>query len=135
MSAKATRLPHSMAADKRKRPKAKAGDRFDPGVIADRLEALRELADVKPWDVGSAIWTNQTAENAARSWYKRATQKRQAFNLAEIQAAVDYLVAEASRTGKLNAKVLPGFPFVDLWVSIAIERGELSRVPTGPRRV
>jgi hypothetical protein len=102
-------------------------------VIADRLEVLRDLAEVEPKDVGGHIWPGQTAENAARSWYRRANQKRQPFSLPEIQAAVDYLLPHATRRGKLAAKLLPGFPFVDLFVSIAIERGEIPRPP--PRRV
>lgn len=118
---------------KRERLKLRSGGRFDPSVIADRLEALRELAEVEPKDVGGAIWSAQEPENAARSWYKRVTQKRTPFSLAEIQEAVDYLLPVANRLGKIDAKVLPGFPFVDLFVSIAIERGEIPR--PAPRRV
>jgi hypothetical protein len=118
---------------KRERLKLRPGGRFDPSVIADRLEALRELAEVEPKDVGGAIWPSQTTENAARSWYKRAKQKRTPFSLPEIQAAVDYLAPAAKRLGKIQVTVLPGFPFIDLFVSIAVERGDVPR--PGPRRV
>ena len=117
----------------RKRLKLRPGGRFDPSVIADRLEQLRELAEVDPKVIGSHVWPSQTTDNAARSWWKRAKQKRAAFTLPEIQEAVDYLLAEANRRGALDSKVLPGFPFVDLFISIAIERGDVPRPP--PRRV
>ena len=108
----------------RQRLTLKRGGRFDPGMTADRLEALRELANVTPKAIGSVLWPAQTQENAARSWYRRANQKRQPFSLPEIERAVDYLAAEAYRHKKIPVRSLPGFPFIDLWVSVRIERGE-----------
>jgi hypothetical protein len=122
-------------AERRNRPKLRKGGRFDPSVTADRLDALRELAGVAPKDVATAVWPSQTPENAARSWYKRVTQKKTPFSLAEIKAVVDYLLAAANRTGALDARVLPGFPFVDLWVAVGIERGDYERPPGGPHKV
>lgn len=107
----------------RKRAQFSKGGRFDPSVTADRLEALRQLADVDPKDIGTALWPNQKPDNAARSWWKRATQKRQPFSIPEIEGAVDYLTAEAHRKGAIPARFLPGFPFIDLWVAVRIERG------------
>lgn len=114
---------------KRQRPKLIAGGRFDPHKTADQLEGLRRLAKVEPKDVGSVLWPAQSPENAARTWYKR---RRKGFsNLAEISAAVDYLLAAASRQGVIEGKILPGFPFIDLFLSISLERGEM---PWGPAR-
>lgn len=116
---------------KRQRPKLKTGGRFDPHKTADELEGLRGLAKVEPKDVGSVLWPGQSPENAARTWYKR---RRQGFsNLAEISAAVDYLLDAASRKGLIEGKVLPGFPFIDLFISLAIERGEMSWGPVRPK--
>ena len=94
-------------------------------VIAVRLERLRALVEVEPKDVAAVVFPAQSAENAVRSWYKRANQRRDAFKLGEIEAAVDYLVAEGRRKGILPAdiRILPGFPFVDYGDAMRLERG------------
>lgn len=122
-----------LVAEKRTRLKQRPGGPFDPSVIADRLEALRELAGVEPKDVGATLWPNQESDNAARSWWKRTTQKRTPFTLPEIDKAMEYLVPLAHKRGTIVGRVLPGYPFVDLYVSVAVERGEIPRPP--PRRV
>jgi hypothetical protein len=101
------------------------GGRFDPITIARRLERLRALAEVEPKDVAGRVFTNQTQENAARSWYRRTNQFRGHFQLGQIEAAVDYLVTEAQRKGKMpdGVRELPGFPFIEMKDAAKIERG------------
>lgn len=108
----------------RVRSKFRPGGRFDPSVTADRLEALRQLANVDPKEIATVLWPNQKPDNAARAWWKRAKQKRQPFSVPEIEAAVDYLAAKAAEKGVIPGRLLPGFPFVDLWVAVGIERGK-----------
>jgi hypothetical protein len=108
-------------ADRRQRITPKKGGRFDPDEVATRLERLRALAGVGPKDVGSAIWPKQSADNAARSWYRRTSSRLNDFNLGEIEAAVDYLAPKAHSAGKIKGLHLPGFPFIDLWVAEKLE--------------
>lgn len=121
----------AVVADKRARLKQRPGGRFPPSVIADRMDGLRELAGVEPKDIGGHLWPNQTPENAARSWWRRTSDKPRPFTLAEIERALEYLIPRALKRGKLQGSgVLPGFPFVDLYVALALERGETPPRPT-----
>lgn len=84
------------------------------------------MAGVTPKEIGSELWPNQDPDDAARSWYKRANKQkgRIDFTLPEIERAVDYLLQEGQKHRKIQARVLPGFPFIDYWLSLRIERGE-----------
>jgi hypothetical protein len=108
----------------RKHLKARKGGRFDPDLVARRLDALRAKAGVEPKVIGPVIWPNQLPENATREWWKRANSRSKDFDLPEIEAALDYLIPIARKNGTVEGRHLPGFPFVDLWVAEKMERGE-----------
>lgn len=92
------------------------GGRFDPRIVVGRLEQLRAKLDVPPKAIGAHIWSKQDGENAARAWYKRTSQMRQAFSLPEIELAVDYLEERLGHD-------IPGFPFIDLRDAERLGRG------------
>jgi hypothetical protein len=116
----------------RQRLKLTTGGRFDPETTANRLESLRVLADVSPKELGSVLWPNQSPDDAARAWYKRTPSKEPGrkkkrilpLTLPEIERAVDYLCSEAYRRKAIPVRNLPGFPFIDFYVSIHVAKGE-----------
>lgn len=101
-----------------------AGGRFDPIMLARRLERFRADVDVEPKDVGQTIFPKQKPDNAVRSWYRLVRTGK--LQLGAIEAVVDYLVAEALRKGKMpeGAKELPGFPFIEALDAARIARGK-----------
>jgi hypothetical protein len=99
--------------ERRERLYGKPGDRFDPDVIASRVDTLRALVGVENKDVAHFIWPAQEVENAYRTWLKRASSRLKDFELPELSRAVDYLAEEGVRRGYLVDVAMPGFPFVD----------------------
>lgn len=88
----------------RRRRVSPAGGRFDPQVIAARLEHARQKYAIDVKEIAAAIWPHQ--DEPRFTWYKKVNRRMSDFDLAELGLAVEFI---ARRAGK----ALHGFPFVD----------------------
>jgi hypothetical protein len=126
LATKRTRLYDPVSAKRNHLKHGQKGGRFDPVMLANRIERFRAMVGVEPKDVAAAVFPNQDRDNATRSWYKRANQHRAPFQLGEIEVAVDYLLAEGRKKGSVPADVrlLHGFPFIEYADAVKVERGK-----------
>lgn len=89
-----------------------AGGRYDPDVIAARVESTRARHQIPVKEIAGAIWPHQ--DEPRFTWYKKTNRRDSEFDNAELGLIADYFSRRLS-------KKLIGWPFIDEDLSDLLE--------------